>query len=131
MPNNQTTALFKKIIQGHSKDDTIGNSYLYKSFKIKHEEGTPEYKKYVDVRKTNARRTAKKYAYRVNTKYYTMAREDALSKGKAYFKDWFFKNHIYNPYERRFEPIAIWRKTEINTDVNSDIEVEWNAGYAF
>lgn len=130
MPNNQTTALFKKIIQGHSKDDTIGNSYLYKSFKIKHEEGTPEYKKYVDVRKTNARRTAKKYAYRVNTKYYTMAREDALSKGKAYFKDWFFKNHIYNPYERRFEPIAIWRKTEINTDVNSDIEVEWNAGYA-
>lgn len=130
MPNNQTTALFKKIIQGHSKDDTIGNSYLYKSFKIKHEEGTPEYKKYVDVRKTNARRTAKKYAYRVNTKYYTMAREDALSKGKEYFKDWFFKNHIYNPYERRFEPIAIWRKTEINTDVNSDIEVEWNAGYA-
>ena len=59
-----------------------------------------------------------------------MAREDALSKGKAYFKDWFFKNHIYNPYERRFEPIVIWRKTEINTDVNSDIEVEWNAGYA-
>lgn len=130
MPNNQTTALFKKIIQGHSKDGSIGNSYLYKSFKIKHEEGSEEYKKYVDVRKTNARRIAKKYAYHVNTKYYTMAREDAFSKGKKYFKDWFFKNHIYNPYERRFEPIAIWRKTEINTNVNSDIEVEWNAGYA-
>ena len=130
MYSGRTAALFRKIIQGHSKDDTVGNSYLYKTYKLKYEEGTEEYKKYVDIAKTKARRIIKQYTYRTNTKYYTIARNEALRKGKEAYRDWFFKNHIYNPYERKFEPIAIWRKTEYKSDINDDIEIEWNPGYS-
>lgn len=129
MYTGRTAAMFRRVIQGHSKDGTAGNSYLYKTYKLKYEEGTDEYKKYVDLAKTKARRVVKQYTYRTNTKYYEIARNEALAKGREAFKDWFFKNHIYNPYERKFEPIAIWRKTEYRAE-NSDVEIEWNPGYS-
>lgn len=130
MYTGKTAAMFRKVIQGHSKDGSEGNSYLYKTYKLKYEEDSEEYKKYVDVAKTKARRVINQYTYRTNTKYYTIARNEALKKGKEAYRDWFFKNHIYNPYERKFEPIAIWRKTEYKSDINNDIEIEWNPGYA-
>ena len=129
MHSGRTASLFKKILKEHSKDDTEGNSYLYKTYKLKYAEDTEEYKKYVDIPKTKARRIVDQYTYKTNTKYYTIARNEALSKGKEAFRDWFFKNHVYNPYERKFEPIVIWRKTEYKYDVNSDIEREWAPEY--
>ncbi len=171
LPNNETANLFRKIITGHHKDDTPGNSYLYKSFGIKHadvfrqlasfkDKESQEYKdfveanktiinmygKYVDLNKTRARRIIKQYSYKTETKYYKIAKDEALmeaqriadaggrskeavKRGKEYYKNWFFRNHVYNPYERRFEPIAIWRKNAINNIVNSDISAEWEAGY--
>ena len=130
MYKGKVNALFKQLIQGHNKDNTVGNSYLYKTFKLKYKEGSEEYKKYVDIEKTNAKKIVNKYTYKVNTKYYNIARREASAKGKDFYKKWFYDNHVYNPYERKFEPIAIWRKTEYRTDTNSDIEIEWNPGYS-
>ena len=130
MYTGKVNTLFKQLIQGHNKDNTVGNSYLYKTFKLKYEEGSEEYKKYVDIEKTNAKKIVNKYTYKVNTKYYNIARREASAKGKDFYKTWFYANHVYNPYERKFEPIAIWRKTEYRTDTNSDIEIEWNPGYS-
>ena len=129
MYTGKINTLFKELIQGHNKDNTPGNSYLYKTFKLKYKEGSEEYKKYVDTEKTNAKKVVNKYSYKVNTKYYNIARREASAKGKEFYKKWFYDNHVYNPYERKFEPIAIWRKTEYRTDTNSDIEIEWNPGY--
>ena len=130
MYTGKVNSLFKQLIQGHNKDNTVGNSYLYKTFKLKYKEDSEEYKKYVDIEKTNAKKVVNKYTYKVNTKYYNIARREASAKGKDFYKTWFYANHIYNPYERKFEPIAIWRKTEYRTDTNSDIEIEWNPGYS-
>ena len=130
MYTGKINTLFKELIQGHNKDNTPGNSYLYKTFKLKYEEGSEEYKKYVNIEKTNAKKVVNKYTYKVNTKYYNIARREASAKGKEFYKKWFYDNHVYNPYERKFEPIAIWRKTEYRTDTNSDIEIEWNPGYS-
>lgn len=172
LPNNEAGALFRRLIQGHHKDDAPGNSYLYKSFGVKHadvfrqlasftDKESQEYKdfveanktvidmysKYVDLKKTRARRIVNQYSYKTNTKYYYMAREQALKEaeeiskhgkgtkediiaGKKHYKDWFFKNHVYNPYTRKFEPIAIWRKTAINSIGNSNVVMEWQAGYS-
>ena len=130
MYTGKVNALFKQLIQGHNKDNTVGNSYLYKTFKLKYKEDSEEYKKYVDIEKTNAKKTVNKYTYKINTKYYNIARREASAKGKDFYKKWFYDNHVYNPYERKFEPIAIWRKTEYRTDTNSNIEIEWNPGYS-
>lgn len=130
MYTGKAKALFIQLIKGHNKDNTDGNSYLYKTFKLKYKEDSDEYKKYVDIKKTNAKKVVNKYTYKVNTKYYNIARREASAKGKEFYKKWFYDNHVYNPYERKFEPIAIWRKTEYRTDTNSDIEIEWNPGYS-
>ena len=130
MYTGKINTLFKQLIKGHNKDNTVGNSYLYKTFKLKYEEGSEEYKKYVDIEKTNAKKVVNKYTYKINTKYYNIARREASAKGKEFYKKWFYDNHVYNPYERKFEPIAIWRKTEYRIDTNSDIEIEWTPEYS-
>ena len=121
-------ALLRKVLTGHSQSEKAANRYLYTTFTIKHAPDSAEYKKYVDVKKTEARATLKKYTHSEPTKYYHQAREEALLKDKTekgYFRQWYLDNHVYNPYSRRFEPIAIWMHTGINTDAGSNMVHDW------
>lgn len=121
-------ALLRKVITGHSQSEKAANRYLYTTFTIKHAPGSAEYKKYVDMDKTKARATLKKYTYQEPTKYYYQAKEEALERNKTekgYFRKWYLANHVYNPYSRKFEPIAIWMHTAINTDANSNMVYDW------
>jgi hypothetical protein len=129
MYKGKVQTLFKQLIKGHNKDNTEGNSYLYKTFKLKYEEGSEEYNKYVDTAKTNARRIINEYTYKVPTKYYNIARREASKKGKDFYKKWFLDNHVYNPYERKFEPLAFWITTKFRTQTNSNIIEDWKPKY--
>lgn len=121
-------ALLRRLLTSHSQSEKEANRYLYTTFTIKHAPGSAEYKKYVDVKKTEARAILKKYTHSEPTKYYSQAREEALLRDKTekgYFRKWYLDNHVYNPYSRKFEPIAIWMHTGINTDAGSNMVHDW------
>ena len=64
-------SLLRRLLTSHSQSEKEANRYLYTTFTIKHAPGSAEYKKYVDIKKTEARAILKKYTHSEPTKYYS------------------------------------------------------------
>lgn len=67
---------------------------------------------YVDEEKTKARQLIEDNLDFVPTEYYYDAMREATAKGQ--FNDWFQKNHVFNPYKHRFEPLKVWTTMKVN-----------------
>lgn len=67
---------------------------------------------YIDNDKTKARQLIEDNIDFVPTEYYYSAMHEATEKGN--FTEWFQKNHVFNPYKHKFEPLRIWTTMKVN-----------------
>lgn len=67
---------------------------------------------YINEEKTKARQLIEDNLDFVPTEYYYDAVREATAKGQ--FNDWFQKNHVFNPYKHRFEPLRVWTTMKVN-----------------
>ena len=56
-----------------------------------------------------------------------MEADGDTERSQQYYEDWYTANHVYNPYNRRMEPIACWTKTELRTEQfeGNELEGRW------
>ena len=112
----------------------VPNRYLYSTLKVdmdkylKNKSG----KKAAALRqemeaKTKAYNTIHKYLETVNTPYYEAELKKQRAKGDKEFKEWYERNHVYNPFTHLFEPTLIWRKTQVIPRYDNGT---WTAGYS-
>lgn len=64
--------------------------------------------KFVNTEKTEAVKYIHDNVEFVHTEYYDRTSREAAAKGPEYYKDWFRKNHVYNPYSHTWTPLRIW-----------------------
>lgn len=64
--------------------------------------------KYINKAKTNAKKFIEDNIEFVTTEYYHSALNEAIKNGT--YDEWFKKNHVYNPYNRKWQPLPIWTK---------------------
>lgn len=98
----------------------IPNHYIYGYY----EPIAKYYDKYVDKKKTDARRFIRDNISYTETPYYRIAIEEHTKKGD--YNEWYNKNHYYNPYTHRIEPIRIWTTMEINPNLGKNGTYEWS-----
>lgn len=72
----------------------------------------PKDNTYIDEEKTKARQLIEDNLDFVPTEYYYAAMHEATEKGN--FTEWFQKNHVFNPYKHKFEPLRIWTTMKVN-----------------
>ena len=70
---------------------------------------------YIDKKKTNAKKFLKDNIKFVPTEYYYEAIRKHTELGD--YEEWYKKNHVYNPYSHKFEPLRIWTTMEINPEL--------------
>lgn len=92
-------------IQLDEKGNYIPNNDIYGYI-------VPKDETYIDKDKTKARELIEDNLDFVPTEYYYAAMKKATEKGE--FKEWFQKNHVFNPYKHKFEPLRIWTTMKVN-----------------
>ena len=84
--------------------------------------------KWVNKDMTIAKRENDSRFIDVPTPYYWMEVERQVNlhgaKSKEY-KDWYKKNHYWNPYLRRYVPLRIWTMKEDNINIYDNKDVKW------
>ena len=112
----------------------VPNRYLYSSLKVDMDKylKNKSSKKATALRqemedKTKAYNTIHKYLETVNTPYYEAELKKQRAKGDKEFKEWYDRNHVYNPFTHVYEPTTIWRKTQV---IPKHDNGTWTAGYA-
>ena len=62
----------------------------------------------------------------INTPQYYKAKQAALAKGKAYYKEWYDSNHVYNPFTHAYESLPIWNRTRVIPSIdNGEYSPNW------
>lgn len=62
----------------------------------------------------------------INTPQYYEAKNAALAKGIAYYKEWYDNNHVYNPFTHAYEALPIWNRTRIIPSIdNGEYSPNW------
>lgn len=62
----------------------------------------------------------------VNTPQYYKAKQAALARGKAYYKEWYDNNHVYNPFTHAYESLPIWNRTRVIPSIdNGEYSPNW------
>ena len=109
----------------------IPNRRLYSFLKPKGSPGDPKYDQYVDKNIQEAVDIISHYTTKAETVHYKQAQAEAINRAKTdpdfdYVK-WYHENHVYNPYTRKYEPLACWVTTEYNqTAINeAGLKGEW------
>lgn len=117
----------------YDKSVRLPNRFLYGTLTLKDEfyTGMKNQKVAKDLRKeaeikTKALATINEYLETTTTPYYSDAMADARAKGKEEFDKWFTRNHVWNVYTHKFDPIGIWQKTSIKPNYANGI---WAASY--
>lgn len=112
----------------------VPNRYLYSALKVDMDKylKNKSSKKTTALRqemedKTKAYNTIHKYLETVNTPYYEAELKKQRAKGDKEFKEWYNRNHVYNPFTHVYEPTTIWRKTQV---IPKHDNGTWTAGYA-
>ena len=112
----------------------VPNRYLYSALKVDMDKYLKNKgsKKAAALRqemedKTKAYNTIHKYLETVNTPYYEAELKKQRAKGDKEFKEWYDRNHVYNPFTHVYEPTTIWRKTQV---IPKHDNGTWTAGYA-
>ena len=93
------------------------NKMLYGVMKPK-----DEYRdEFLDVQRTEDMKLLEDVYRTVPTRYYDMARANAELEAKNNpnfnYGEWFAKNHVYNPYTHKMEPLPCWVKRELKTEL--------------
>lgn len=90
--------------------------YGYRDIKENHFDNTTgkyiSYDKYRDMEKAEALDFIKHNTETIYIDKYSIAYNDALSKGYEEFNKWFKLNHFYNPITKEWEALGIWTKSE-------------------
>jgi len=105
----------KQNIRKDKKGKYIGNRFIYGYIQLNQKVDefgnkvyTDEARKYIDAKKTKARRFLNDNIEYTLTEYYYKAKRDAQEKGEDAYNEWYEANHVYNPYNHEWEPIRIW-----------------------
>lgn len=62
----------------------------------------------------------------INTPQYYKAKNAALAKGIAYYKEWYNNNHVYNPFTHAYEALPIWNRTRVIPSIdNGEYSPNW------
>lgn len=62
----------------------------------------------------------------INTPQYYKAKNAALAKGIAYYKEWYDNNHVYNPFTHAYESLPIWNRTRVIPSIdNGEYSPNW------
>ena len=62
----------------------------------------------------------------INTPQYYKAKNAALAKGIAYYKQWYDNNHVYNPFTHAYEALPIWNRTRVIPSIdNGEYSPNW------
>lgn len=62
----------------------------------------------------------------INTPQYYKAKNAALAKGIAYYKEWYDNNHVYNPFTHAYEALPIWNRTRVIPNIdNGEYSPNW------
>ena len=117
----------------YDKSVRLPNRFLYGTLTLKDEfyTGMKNQKVAKDLRKeaeikTKALATINEYLETTTTPYYSDAMAEARAKGKEEFDKWFTRNHVWNVYTHKFDPIGIWQKTSIKPNYANGT---WAANY--
>lgn len=117
----------------YDKSVRLPNRFLYGTLTLKDEFYTGMKNQNVakDLRKeaeikTKALATINEYLETTITPYYSDAMAEARAKGKEEFDKWFTRNHVWNVYTHKFDPIGIWQKTSIKPNYANGT---WAANY--
>lgn len=117
----------------YDKSVRLPNRFLYGTLTLKDEfyTGMKNQKVAKDLRKeaeikTKALATINEYLETTTTPYYSDAMAKARTKGKEEFDKWFTRNHVWNVYTHKFDPIGIWQKTSIKPNYANGT---WAASY--
>lgn len=117
----------------YDKSVRLPNRFLYGTLTLKDEFYTGMKNQNVakDLRKeaeikTKALATINEYLETTTTPYYSDAMAEARAKGKEEFDKWFTRNHVWNVYTHKFDPIGIWQKTSIKPNYANGT---WAANY--
>lgn len=103
----------------------IPNRFLYSYIKPKGQPGERSYDQYVNSEERAARALVDEYYESVTTEYYEYSKEEAIKNGT--YDEWFDKNHYYNCYTRRMEPLSCWVTRRIRPEyfANNELEGKW------
>lgn len=117
----------------YDKSVRLPNRFLYGTLTLKDEfyTGMKNQKVAKDLSKeaeikTKALATINEYLETTTTPYYSDAMAEARAKGKEEFDKWFTRNHVWNVYTHKFDPIDIWQKTSIKPNYANGT---WAANY--
>lgn len=117
----------------YDKSVRLPNRFLYGTLTLKDEfyTGMKNQKVAKDLSKeaeikTKALATINEYLETTTTPYYSDAMAKARAKGKEEFDKWFTRNHVWNVYIHKFDPIGIWQKTSIKPNYANGT---WAANY--
>lgn len=117
----------------YDKSVRLPNRFLYGTLTLKDEfyTGMKNQKVAKDLSKeaeikTKALATINEYLETTTTPYYSDAMAEARAKGKEEFDKWFTRNHVWNVYTHKFDPIGIWQKTSIKPNYANGT---WAANY--
>lgn len=76
--------------------------------------------------KTNAQEFLNNTLETINTPQYYKAKNAALEKGIAYYKEWYDNNHVYNPFTHAYEALPIWNRTRVIPSIdNGEYSPNW------
>ena len=106
----------------------LGNKYIYGYVDLAKDatgEYTSEAKKYIDQKKTDARKLIDDNVEFVETEYYWKAWKDAEARGENAFNEWYEANHVYNPYKHKWEPITIWTSMRAKPTGNLKLHADY------
>lgn len=68
----------------------------------------------VAKKKSNALKIIRAYTITIKTKYYYQKYREMKAKGDEAFHEWYRKNHIYNPYDKTYQPLSCWTTMKVN-----------------
>lgn len=108
----------------------IPNSFIYGYITPKGEPGTDIYDDWIDKERNEAIKLVEKAYIKTPTKYYVQAKNEALARAQEhpnefnFMNDWYLKNHVYNPYTRKMEPLSCWVESKLDTTPFDDNSIE-------
>ena len=91
------------------------NRFIY-GFKVYKDE-------YIDQDKTAAVKFIRDNIEYVPSEYYYQAMKEASNNGT--YEEWFRRNHIYNPFSHKYEPLKIWTIMQAKPDGELAKQVEY------
>ena len=79
--------------------------------------------KFTDYQKTAAIKILNSTYVTRPTKYYENKLNEMIKRygvESAEYRDWYNKNHVYNPYSHRYEPLPCWTTSRYNDNIDAD-----------